>query len=108
MSEEPSPAGSRGHLGGLTGATPALSIAPSGSPTTTSSDRLIGIVNSWSETCPGHFHLRTLAEWVKEGVRAAGGMPVEFNTVAPCDGIAQGRACTTSCPCATSSPPRWS
>ena len=52
---------------------------------------LIGIANSWSETCPGHFHLRTLAEWVKEGVRAAGGMPVEFNTVAPCDGIAQGR-----------------
>src|SRR5512135_1479253 len=51
---------------------------------------LIGIANSWSETCPGHAHLRTLAEWVKEGVRAAGGMPVEFNTVAPCDGIAQG------------------
>ncbi len=52
---------------------------------------LIGIANSWSETTPGHVHLRTLAGWVKEGVRAAGGMPVEFNTVAPCDGIAQGR-----------------
>jgi dihydroxy-acid dehydratase len=51
---------------------------------------LIGIVNSWSEVNPGHFHLRQLAEWVKAGVREAGGMPAEFNTVAPCDGIAQG------------------
>ncbi|GAG49407.1 unnamed protein product, partial [marine sediment metagenome] len=45
---------------------------------------------SWSETTPGHHHLRDLATAVKEGVREAGGMPVEFNTVAPCDGIAQG------------------
>jgi dihydroxy-acid dehydratase len=52
---------------------------------------LIGIVNSWSEVNPGHFHLRQLADWVKRGVREAGGMPAEFNTVAPCDGIAQGR-----------------
>ena len=52
---------------------------------------LIGIANSWSETSPGHFHLRQLAEWIKEGIRQAGGMPVEFNTIAPCDGIAQGR-----------------
>ena len=52
---------------------------------------LIGIVNSWNEVNPGHFHLRQLAEWVKQGVWEAGGMPAEFNTVAPCDGIAQGR-----------------
>jgi dihydroxy-acid dehydratase len=52
---------------------------------------LIGIVNSWSEAVPGHYHLRTLAEWVKQGVAAAGGKPVEFNTVTPCDGIAQGQ-----------------
>ena len=52
---------------------------------------LIGIVNSWSEVNPGHFHLRQLAEWVKQGVRESGGTPVEFNTVAPCDGIAQGK-----------------
>lgn len=52
---------------------------------------LIGIVNSWSEVNPGHFHLRQLAEWVRQGVREAGGMPAEFNTVAPCDGIAQGK-----------------
>jgi dihydroxy-acid dehydratase len=51
---------------------------------------LIGIANSWGETNPGHFHLRGLAGWVKEGVRSAGGTPVEFNTVAPCDGICQG------------------
>jgi len=52
---------------------------------------LIGIANSWSEVCPGHVHLRRLAEWVKAGVREAGGFPAEFNTIAPCDGIAQGR-----------------
>jgi len=52
---------------------------------------LIGIVNSWSEVDPGHFHLRALAGWVKEGVREAGGAAAEFNTVAPCDGIAQGQ-----------------
>jgi dihydroxy-acid dehydratase len=52
---------------------------------------LIGIVNSWSEVNPGHFHLRQLADWVKQGVREAGGTPAEFNTVAPCDGIAQGK-----------------
>lgn len=50
----------------------------------------IGIVNSWTEANPGHVHLRRLADWVKEGVRAAGGVPVEFNVPAPCDGIAQG------------------
>lgn len=50
----------------------------------------VAIVNSWGETTPGHHHLRELATAVKEGVRQAGGMPVEFNTVAPCDGIAQG------------------
>jgi dihydroxy-acid dehydratase len=51
---------------------------------------LIGIANSWNELHPGHIHLRTLAERVKEGVRLAGGMPVEFNTIAICDGIALG------------------
>jgi dihydroxy-acid dehydratase len=51
---------------------------------------LIGIMNSWSEAVPGHFHLRTLAGWVKEGITAAGGMPVEVGIPAVCDGIAQG------------------
>ena len=52
---------------------------------------LIGVVNSWSEVNPGHFHLHQLADWVKQGIREAGGTPAEFNTVAPCDGIAQGK-----------------
>ncbi len=51
---------------------------------------LIGIANSWSELVPGHVHLRELSRALRDGVLEAGGMPVEFNTVAACDGIAQG------------------
>ncbi|HCL80257.1 MAG TPA: dihydroxy-acid dehydratase, partial [Synergistaceae bacterium] len=51
---------------------------------------VIGIVNSWTEVNPGHKSLRELAQYVKEGVWAAGGTPGEFNVPAPCDGIAQG------------------
>ncbi|HID06276.1 MAG TPA: dihydroxy-acid dehydratase, partial [Armatimonadetes bacterium] len=51
---------------------------------------LIGIVNSWSALVPGHVHLRELAQIACEGVRQAGGTPLEINTVAACDGIAQG------------------
>ncbi len=51
---------------------------------------LIAVVNSWSEYTPGHVHLRKLAEHVKMGIWNAGGMPAEFNTIAACDGIAQG------------------
>lgn len=50
----------------------------------------IGIINTWSEINPGHVHLRILAEAVKQGIRAAGGIPFEVNTIALCDGIAQG------------------
>lgn len=49
---------------------------------------LIGIVNSASEIVPGHIHLPLIAEAVKTGVRLAGGTPVEFSTIAVCDGIA--------------------
>jgi len=52
---------------------------------------LIGVMNSWSEAVPGHFHLRTLARWVKEGISAAGGLPIEVGIPAVCDGIAQGK-----------------
>jgi dihydroxy-acid dehydratase len=52
----------------------------------------IGIVNTWTEINPGHVHLRTLAEAAKAGVRMAGGVPFEVNTIALCDGIAQGHA----------------
>jgi len=48
----------------------------------------IAIVNSWNELNPGHIHLRKLSKFVKEGVREAGGTPMEFNTIAICDGIA--------------------
>ena len=51
---------------------------------------LVGIANTWTETMPCNFHLRRLAERVKEGVRAAGGTPMEFNTVAISDGITMG------------------
>jgi len=50
----------------------------------------IAIVNSWNEIVPGHIHLRKLAEAAKEGVRAAGGTPFEFNTIGICDGLAMG------------------
>ena len=48
----------------------------------------IGIVNTWNEINPGHMHLRNLAQAVKLGVAEAGGIPFEFNTIAPCDGWA--------------------
>ena len=51
---------------------------------------IVGIANTWTETMPCNFHLRRLAERVKEGVRAAGGTPMEFNTVAISDGITMG------------------
>jgi dihydroxy-acid dehydratase len=51
---------------------------------------IIGIVNSWNEIVPGHVPLREVAEKVKVGVHNAGGLPVEFNTIAICDGITQG------------------
>ena len=51
---------------------------------------LIGVANSFNEAVPGHVHLRSIADAVKAGVRAAGGTPIEFNTIAICDGIAMG------------------
>ena len=53
---------------------------------------LIGIANSFNETIPGHIHLNQIADAVKRGIYAAGGMPVEFNTIGVCDGIAMGHA----------------
>lgn len=51
---------------------------------------LIGIANTWIEVMPCNIHLRRLAEHVKRGVRAAGGTPIEFNTIAVSDGISMG------------------
>ncbi|RJS75759.1 dihydroxy-acid dehydratase [Candidatus Bathyarchaeota archaeon] len=50
----------------------------------------IAIANSFAETVPGHMHLNRLVEFVKAGIRAAGGVPFEFNTIAVCDGLAMG------------------
>lgn len=49
---------------------------------------LIGVVNSFNEIVPGHFHLRSIADAAKLGVAAGGGIPVEFPAIAMCDGIA--------------------
>lgn len=49
---------------------------------------LIGVVNTFNEIVPGHKHLREVAEAVKTGVRIAGGTPLEFPSIAVCDGIA--------------------
>jgi dihydroxy-acid dehydratase len=51
---------------------------------------IIGVANTWIEIGPCNYHLRTLAEHVKEGVRKAGGTPMEFNTVSISDGITMG------------------
>jgi dihydroxy-acid dehydratase len=51
---------------------------------------LVGVANTWIETMPCNFHLRALAQKVKEGIRAAGGTPMEFNTIAISDGITMG------------------
>ncbi len=51
---------------------------------------LIGVANTWTEIGPCNYHLRRLAAKVKEGIRAAGGTPLEFNTVSISDGITMG------------------
>jgi dihydroxy-acid dehydratase len=51
---------------------------------------LVAVANTWIETMPCNFHLRALAAKVKEGIRAAGGTPMELNTIAISDGITMG------------------
>ena len=51
---------------------------------------IVGIANTWIETMPCNYHLRELAAKVKAGVRAAGGTPMEFNTIAISDGVTMG------------------
>src|SRR5712692_994820 len=54
------------------------------------SQPIIGVANTWIETMPCNYHLRHLAVKVKEGIRAAGGTPMEFNTIAISDGVTMG------------------
>src|SRR5665213_675880 len=51
---------------------------------------IIGIANTWTEIGPCNYHLRELAEHIKQGIREAGGTPMEFNTVSISDGITMG------------------
>lgn len=51
---------------------------------------LIGVANTWTEVMPCNFHLRRLSAKVKEGIRAAGGTPIEFNTISVSDGVSMG------------------
>ncbi|HUP04143.1 MAG TPA: dihydroxy-acid dehydratase [Bryobacteraceae bacterium] len=51
---------------------------------------IIGVANTWIETMPCNYRLRDLAVYVKEGIRAAGGTPMEFNTIAISDGVTMG------------------
>ncbi|MFQ5992837.1 MAG: dihydroxy-acid dehydratase [Nitrospiraceae bacterium] len=51
---------------------------------------LVGVANTWIEIMPCNYHLRRLSERVKAGIRAAGGTPIEYNTIAVSDGIAMG------------------
>src|SRR2546428_23984 len=51
---------------------------------------IVGVANTWIETMPCNYHLRHLAARVKQGIRAAGGTPMEFNTIAISDGVTMG------------------
>jgi dihydroxy-acid dehydratase len=50
----------------------------------------IGIANSWNRVVPGHYNLNLVSDYAKQGIRQAGGTPVEFGVIAACDGIAEG------------------
>ncbi len=52
----------------------------------------IAVVNSYTDIVPGHIHLSTIGRIVKESIRAAGGVPFEFNTIGVCDGIIMGHS----------------
>ena len=50
----------------------------------------IAVVNSYVDIIPGHVHLQAFGKLVKNSIRAAGGVPFEFNTIGICDGVAMG------------------
>ncbi len=78
LTEGPARAAARSYLHGIGFDAEALSRP------------LVGVASTWIETMPCNFHLRALAARVKEGIRAAGGTPMELNTVAISDGITMG------------------
>jgi dihydroxy-acid dehydratase len=78
LTEGPSRAAARAYLKGIGYDDEALSRP------------LVAVANTWVETMPCNFHLRALSAKVKEGIRAAGGTPMELNTIAISDGITMG------------------
>src|ERR687896_1103317 len=78
LTEGPARAGARAQLKGIGFDDEALSKP------------IVGVATPWTETMPCNFHHRALAAKVKEGIRAAGGTPMEFNTIAISDGITMG------------------
>lgn len=83
------------EIPGLTGYARAIAkmhLVSTGIPYEDLDRPIIGVVNSWNEIVPGHVPLREVASDVKRGIRNAGGLPLEFNTIAICDGITQGHA----------------
>jgi dihydroxy-acid dehydratase len=78
LTEGPARAAARSYLHGIGFDAEALSKP------------IIGVASTWIETMPCNYHLRALAAKVKEGIKAAGGTPMEFNTVAISDGITMG------------------
>lgn len=53
---------------------------------------IIAVVNSYNTICPGHYNLGKLTQYVREGIRAQGGTPIEFGTIGACDGLAMGHS----------------
>jgi dihydroxy-acid dehydratase len=80
LTDGPERAGARAYLKGIGYDEEALSKP------------IVAVANTWIETMPCNFHLRALAAKVKEGIRAAGGTPMELNTIAISDGITMGTA----------------
>ena len=75
---------------GMTGAYPRAMFQAVGYHRDELKKPVIGVVSSWSEMHPGSYPNKELAQFVKAGIWAAGGTPVEFHTIAVCDAVAQG------------------
>jgi dihydroxy-acid dehydratase len=82
--------GSAELFAGITGAYPRSMFKSVGYHRDELKKPVIGVVSSWSEMHPGSYSNKELAQFVKAGIWAAGGTPVEFHTIAICDAIAQG------------------
>jgi len=89
MTSQPKPS-SRDLVGGPGRAPARAMLTAVGFTDDDLSRPLVGVANTWIEVMPCNYHLRRLSEKVKAGIRAAGGTPIEYNTIAVSDGIAMG------------------